>query len=72
MWPRLISLYQGPNGKKVADVSVDDFDRVININLRGSFNVTKHAVRAMSKHNYGRVLLIASIAGKDGNAVRVW
>ena len=34
----------GPNGKKIADVSVEDFDRVYGINLRGSFNVTKHAV----------------------------
>lgn len=58
----------GPNGKKIEDVSVEDFDRVYGINLRGSFNVTKHGVKAMSKHNYGRVLLIASIAGKDGNA----
>ncbi len=59
----------GPNGVKLADVSVDDFDRVYGVNLRGSFNVTKHALRAMTPQNYGRILLIASIAGKDGNAV---
>lgn len=58
----------GPNGKKIADVSVEDFDRVCNVNLRGSFNVTKHSIPHMEKNNYGRVLLIASIAGKDGNA----
>jgi NAD(P)-dependent dehydrogenase (short-subunit alcohol dehydrogenase family) len=60
----------GPNGKKIEDVSVEDFDRVYAINVRGSFNVTKHSIPHMLKNNYGRVLLIASIAGKEGNAVR--
>jgi NAD(P)-dependent dehydrogenase (short-subunit alcohol dehydrogenase family) len=60
----------GPNGKKVVDVDGADFDRVYAVNVRGSFNVTKHAIPHMLKHNYGRVVLIASIAGKEGNAVR--
>ena len=29
--------------------------------------MTKHAIKAMEVHNYGRILLIASIAGKEGN-----
>lgn len=58
----------GPNGVKVTEVDADDFDRVYRINLRGSFLMTKHSVRHMLKHDYGRVLLIASIAGKEGNA----
>lgn len=58
----------GPNGKKIADVSVEDFDKVYQVNLRGSFNVTKHSIPHMEKNNYGRILLIASIAGKEGNA----
>jgi 3-oxoacyl-[acyl-carrier protein] reductase len=37
------------------------------VNLRGSFLMTKYAVKAMEKHNYGRILLLASIAGKEGN-----
>ena len=61
--------FAGPNGKKVTDVAVEDFDRVYEVNVRGSFNVTKHSIPHMLKHNYGRVLLIASIAGKEGNAV---
>ena len=53
----------------MADVSGDDFDKVIAINLKGSFNVTKHSIPHMQKNDYGRILLIASIAGKEGNAV---
>jgi len=58
----------GPNAKKITEVEVDDFDRVYAVNLRGSFSVTKYALRHMEKQNYGRILLFASIAGKEGNA----
>eukprot|EP00051_Salpingoeca_urceolata_P031068 m.10264 g.10264 ORF g.10264 m.10264 type:complete len:268 (+) comp3737_c0_seq1:100-903(+) len=58
----------GPNKIKLADVSGADFDKVQAVNVKGSFNVTKHALRHMSTRDYGRILLIASIAGKDGNA----
>lgn len=58
----------GPNGVKTTGVSAEDFDRVCAVNLRGSFLVTKYALPEMQKKNYGRILLIASIAGKEGNA----
>jgi 3-oxoacyl-[acyl-carrier protein] reductase len=58
----------GPNGVKTPEVSAEDFDRVCAVNLRGSFLVTKYALPEMLKKNYGRILLIASIAGKEGNA----
>ncbi|MGN6505132.1 MAG: SDR family NAD(P)-dependent oxidoreductase [Tepidisphaeraceae bacterium] len=58
----------GPNNIKTEDVSVDDFDFVYRVNLRGSFLVLKHALPTMLKQDYGRVLLFASIAGKEGNA----
>ncbi len=58
----------GPNAKTITDVTVEEFDRVIRINLRSSFLVTKHALALMRPRNYGRVLLFASIAGKEGNA----
>ena len=41
---------------------------MIRINLFGSFLTAKHALARMTPRNYGRVLLIASIAGKEGNA----
>ena len=58
----------GPNGRPIDQLDVQEFDRTCAINLRGSFSVTQHAVRIMRPHGYGRVLLFASIAGKDGNA----
>jgi len=57
----------GPTSTKIVDYSGEDFRRVLGVNLIGSFNVTKYALPAMLAHNYGRILLIASIAGKDGN-----
>ncbi len=58
----------GPNNQKITAVAAADFDATLAVNLRGSFLMTKHALLAMEKRNYGRILLIASIAGKEGNA----
>jgi|TARA_B110000037_G_C17127566_1_gene508969 NAD(P)-dependent dehydrogenase (short-subunit alcohol dehydrogenase family) len=58
----------GPTSVRAADVDIDAFDQTIAVNLRGSFLILKHALRMMEDKNYGRILLIASIAGKEGNA----
>lgn len=58
----------GPTSTTITDVSIEDFDRVNAINLRGTYSVTKHALAAMAPRDYGRILLFASIAGKEGNA----
>jgi 2-dehydro-3-deoxy-L-rhamnonate dehydrogenase (NAD+) len=58
----------GPTNCKVTDTPTEGFEQVLRVNLLGSFIVCKHALRQMQKNNYGRVLLIASIAGKEGNA----
>jgi len=58
----------GPNGKPITQVDVADFNKVVAVNLRGSFSVTQHALRWMTPRDYGRILLFASIAGKEGNA----
>lgn len=58
----------GPNGRTISEVAVEEFDAVCRVNLRGTFSVTKHALRHMLPRDYGRVLLFASIAGKEGNA----
>lgn len=57
----------GPTNTNISAFSFQDFERVIRINLMGSFLLTKYAVEAMSPNRYGRILLIASIAGKEGN-----
>jgi 3-oxoacyl-[acyl-carrier protein] reductase len=58
----------GPNNCRITETPSDGFAQVLQVNLFGSYLVTKHALAAMQPRNYGRVLLIASIAGKDGNA----
>ena len=57
----------GPSSTKITEYNVDDYDRVYSINLRGAFLVTKSAIKAMEPSNYGRILHLASIAGKEGN-----
>lgn len=49
------------------EVSLDDFRRVLDVNLIGSFLTSKYALPCMVKNNYGRILHIASISGKEGN-----
>ena len=48
-------------------MSEEDFDKVIEVNLKGAFNCTKLAVAAMSKKRYGRIINIASVVGLTGN-----
>ena len=57
----------GPTSTRITEYSVEEYDRIYGINLRGSFLMTKFAIKAMERRNYGRVLLLASIAGKEGN-----
>lgn len=57
----------GPTSTKITDYDVADFDRVYQTNLRGAFLTTKWAINAMEGANYGRILHLASIAGKEGN-----
>jgi 3-oxoacyl-[acyl-carrier protein] reductase len=57
----------GPTQTKITDYSTEDFDKIYSINLRGSFLTAKYALKYMEKAEYGRILLIASIAGKEGN-----
>jgi 2-dehydro-3-deoxy-L-rhamnonate dehydrogenase (NAD+) len=50
------------------EVDVDDFDTVYRVNLRGAFLVSRSVIPRMLPHGYGRLLHVASIAGKEGNA----
>ena len=56
----------GPN-KTVADYGFDDWRKVLRINLDGPFICCKAVVPAMLQQKYGRIVNIASIAGKEGN-----
>lgn len=52
-------------------MSEHQFDRVIQTNLKGVFNVSKHAARVLLKSGYGRLINIASVIGEYGNVGQV-
>jgi 3-oxoacyl-[acyl-carrier protein] reductase len=52
----------------IMTMSEDDWDAVIAVNLKGTFNCSKAAVRHMMRKRYGRIISIASVAGQMGNA----
>jgi 3-oxoacyl-[acyl-carrier protein] reductase len=56
----------GPNAP-VADYPVEAWNRVIEVNLNGVFYCNRTVVPGMQKSGYGRIVNIASIAGKEGN-----
>ena len=50
------------------EYDVDEWNKIVQINLMGTFNCCKCVVPYMIKNNYGRIVNVASVAGKDGNA----
>jgi NAD(P)-dependent dehydrogenase (short-subunit alcohol dehydrogenase family) len=50
------------------DYDVDEWNKIVQINLMGTFNCCKCVVPYMIENNYGRIVNVASVAGKDGNA----
>ena len=49
------------------DYNIDEWYKVLQINLMGTFYCCKAIVPNMVKNNYGRIVNVASVAGKDGN-----
>lgn len=58
----------GRTGIKSHEVEFADFKRVFEVNVNGTFLVAKAVLPSMLKEGYGRIVNIASISGKDGNA----
>ena len=56
----------GPN-TKLWDYPVDDWRQVMDVNLNGLFYCCREVVAVMREANYGRIVNIASVAGKEGN-----
>ena len=50
------------------EYDVEMWKKVVDINLMGTFNCCRSIVPNMIKNNYGRIVNVASVAGKDGNA----
>jgi 3-oxoacyl-[acyl-carrier protein] reductase len=51
----------------IETVTEDDWDRVIEVNLKGTFNCCKAVVEIMKKQGYGKIVNVSSIAGKLGD-----
>jgi 3-oxoacyl-[acyl-carrier protein] reductase len=51
----------------VWDYSVNEWNKIVQVNLMGTFYCCKSIVPNMIKNNYGRIVNVASVAGKDGN-----
>lgn len=49
-------------------MSDDDFEKVINVNLRGAFVCLREAAKIMSKQRHGKIINITSVVGQMGNA----
>ena len=56
----------GPN-TKLWDYPVDDWRQVMDVNINGVFLCCREVVAQMRKQGYGRIVNIASVAGKEGN-----
>lgn len=54
--------------KLILRMTEEDWDAVLDINLKGTFNCTKAVIRYMSKQRSGRIVNIASVVGEMGNA----
>ena len=50
------------------EYDIELWKKVVDINLMGTFNCSRAIVPNMIKNNYGRIVNVASVAGKDGNA----
>lgn len=56
----------GPNAT-VEDYDPDEWRRIVEVNLNGTFYVNKVCIPSMKARNYGRIVNISSVAGKEGN-----
>lgn len=56
--------------KTILDTTLDDWNRLIGVNLTGTFLCAQGAARIMAKRGYGRILLMGSVAGKLGGTGR--
>lgn len=67
-----VSILVNSAGVAGANVPVEDYDpeiwrKTIEIDLNGTFYVNKVCIPSMKAHNYGRIVNISSVAGKEGN-----
>ena len=56
-----------PTSTKIVDYPLEEYDKINIINLRGSFLMSKYAIKPMGENNYRWILLLASLAGKKSD-----
>ena len=49
------------------EIDVQDFDTVIDINIKGTSNILRHFIPLMIPHNQGIIVNISSLCGRDNN-----
>ena len=54
--------------KLIQRMKEEEFTDVINVNLVGTFNITKNVIKYMTKRRYGKIINISSVVGISGNA----
>ena len=54
--------------KLIQRMKKEEFTDVINVNLVGTFNITKNVIKYMTKKRYGKIINISSVVGISGNA----
>lgn len=57
--------------KLILKMDESDFDDVIDVNLKGAFNMIKHCCKTLTKRRYGKIINISSVAGITGNAGQI-
>ncbi|MEK6237738.1 MAG: SDR family oxidoreductase [Planctomycetales bacterium] len=62
----LAGIYQA---KPVVDIEPEEWDRLMNVNLRGTFLLAREVLPLMKSSDFGRMVLIASLAGQVGGMV---
>ncbi|MDI6908188.1 SDR family NAD(P)-dependent oxidoreductase [Nocardioides sp.] len=71
-WGRIHALVNcagisGPLGKRSHEVAPEELDKTYAVNLRGAFLLSRAVLPHMLEHQYGRIAMVSSIAGKEGN-----
>lgn len=56
----------GKRIRQIWDISLEDFDYTLNVNLRASFILSKGVVEHMKNQRWGRIVFMSSIAGYGG------
>ena len=54
--------------KLILQLKENDFDDVVDINLKGAFNMIKHCATYLIKKRYGKIINVSSVSGIMGNA----